>query len=310
MMQIRLAIPDLVSNSYFPALAAVHLGHFEKQGLHVRIEHIFPVPACFEALRDGVVEMVATSAHGPLWAFPRWQGSKILCSLSQGMYWFLVVRADLPVGKGETQGLAGLTLAAAPGVETGLRQLLAHAGVDPEQCGIEIGLPPGGIPPGTSFGVAAADALRRAEIDGFWANGMAAEVALESGAAKCVLDVRRGDGPPAAFHFTQPALMTSDAFVEEHPEAAGAAVRAIVSAHAALKADPSLANTVAEQLFPAREASLIERLVTRDLPFYDAAVYPELIEGMNEFARGAGLLEGPPVAMHDIVAVQYRALWR
>ncbi|MGB7180863.1 MAG: hypothetical protein WBD51_02945 [Burkholderiaceae bacterium] len=84
-MQIRLAIPDLVSNSYFPALAAVHLGHFEDQGLDVRIEHIFPVPACFEALRDGTVEMVATSAHGPLWAFPRWQGTKILCSLSQGM---------------------------------------------------------------------------------------------------------------------------------------------------------------------------------------------------------------------------------
>lgn len=308
-MQIRLAIPDLVSNSYFPALAAVHLGHFEDQGLDVRIEHIFPVPACFEALRDGTVEMVATSAHGPLWAFPRWQGTKILCSLSQGMYWFLVVRADLPIKKGETQGLAGLSLAAAPGVETGLRQLLELAGVEPEQCGISIGLPPGGIPPGSSFGVAAADALQRGEIDGFWANGMAAEVALSSGAAKCVLDVRRGDGPPAAFHFTQPALMTTDAFIRDHSEVAGAAVRAIVTTHHALKADPSLANTVAQTLFPAREASLIERLITRDLPFYDAAVYPALVEGMNEFARRAGLLEGPPVAMHDIAALQFRSLW-
>ena len=30
---MRLAVPDLVSNSYFPALAAVELGFFREQGM-------------------------------------------------------------------------------------------------------------------------------------------------------------------------------------------------------------------------------------------------------------------------------------
>jgi NitT/TauT family transport system substrate-binding protein len=29
---MRLAIPDLISNSYFPALAAAELGFFEREG--------------------------------------------------------------------------------------------------------------------------------------------------------------------------------------------------------------------------------------------------------------------------------------
>ncbi len=308
-MQLRLAIPDLVSNSYFPALAAQQLGFFAQAGLDVSIEHIFPVPACFKALRDGDVELVATSAHGPLWAFPRWAGAKVLCSLSQGMYWFLVVRADLPIMKGDLDALTGLRLAAAPGVETGLRQMLALAGVDPVVAQIEIGLPPRGILAGQSFGVAAAEALTRGEVDGFWANGMAAEVAISSGLAKCVIDVRRGDGPSAAFHFTQPALMTTDEFIVEQPHIAAAAIRAIVRTHNALKADVTLANKVADALFPEREAQLIQALITRDLQYYDASVPEKLVEGMNTFARGAGLLDGPPVAFEDIVAKQFSHCW-
>ena len=308
-MRLRLGLPDLVSNSYFPALAAHHLGFFEAAGLEVTIEHIFPVPACFESLRRGDIELVATSAHGPLWAFPRWQGAKILCSLSQGMYWFLVVRADLPISKGDVHGLAGLRLAAAPGVETGLRQLLEVSGVDPQSHGIEIGLPPRGIPTGGSFGVAAADALVRGEVDGFWANGMAAEVAISSGLAKCVLDVRRGDGPAGAFHFTQPALMTTDMFIAEHRDAAAAAVQAIVATHAAIREDTSFASAIGDALFPVREAALIERLVVRDLPYYDATVHTALIEGMNGFAKRAGLLTGSPVPYTDIVAVEFAPYW-
>ena len=308
-MRIRVALPDLVSNSYFPALAAVELGFFREEGLDAHLEHIFPVPATFAALRDGDTELVATSAHGPLWAFPRWQGAKILCSLSQGMYWFLVVRKDLPIKRGDLQGLKGLRLGAAPGIDVTFRALLRSAGIDPEADGISIGLPPGGVPKGSSFGVAAAAALIAGEIDGFWANGMGAEVAVTSGIAKCILDVRRGDGPPAAFHFTQPALMTTDTFISDYPDAAKAAIRAIVKTHQALKADTALATRVGETLFPTKEAKLIAALVERDLPFYDARVHPELIDGMNDFASGAGLLDGPPVAMEEIVAMQFRECW-
>jgi len=308
-MPLKIALPDLVSNSYFPAIAAVELGFFEAEGLDAVHELIFPVPACFEALRDGKADFVAGSAHAPLWAFPRWQGAKLLCALSQGMYWFLVVRRDIAIEKGDVHGLGGLRIGAAPAVDTGLRQLLIAAGIDIEAENITIGPLPGGVPPGTSFGVAAAKALIDGEIDGFWANGMGAEVAVTSGIAKAVIDVRRGDGPPAAFRFTQPALATTRRLVEEQPDVAAAAVRAIVKTHAALKQDLSLATRVGEKLFPAKEAGLIATLIERDLPYYDAALPAENVAGMNAFAQAAGLLDGGPVPYEEIVATRFRDLW-
>ena len=47
--QMKLAVPDLVSNSYFPAAAAVDLGFFKKEGLDVGLELIFPVDKCYSA---------------------------------------------------------------------------------------------------------------------------------------------------------------------------------------------------------------------------------------------------------------------
>ena len=308
-MTYKVALPDLVSNSYFPAIAAVELGYFKEEGIDAEIELIFPVPDSFAALRDGKCDFVAGSAHAPLWAFPRWEGSKVLCALSQGMYWFLVLRHDIDVKKGDVNGLKGLRIGAAPGVDVGFRQLLIAAGIDAEAENITIGLPPGGIPEGKSFGVVAAQALIDGEIDGFWANGMGAEVAITSGIAKCIIDVRRGDGPSTAFNFTQPALVTSQKLVDEEPEVAAGAVRAIVKTLNALKADASLATKVAQDLFPEKETGLIKTLIERDQPYYDANISTALVDGMNAFASNARLLEGGPVAYDDIIATQFRDLW-
>ena len=38
---MKIAIPDLVSNSYFPAIAAVDLGFFKEEGLDMELELIF-----------------------------------------------------------------------------------------------------------------------------------------------------------------------------------------------------------------------------------------------------------------------------
>ena len=306
---MKVALPDLVSNSYFPAIAAIELGCFRDEGLDMEFELIHPVPATFAALRDGRVDFVAGSAHAPLWAFPRWAGSKIVASLAQGMYWFLMMRADLKVARGDLSALRGRRIVAANGVDMGLRGLLAAAGIDIAQEGIEIGPLPGGVPQGVSFGVAAVDALAAGTVDGLWANGMAAEKAVTSGVASIVLDVRRGDGPKAAFHFTQPALVTTDRMIAAQPDAVAGAVRAIVRTQKMLKSDPGLATKVGEKLFPALEAGLIRRLIERDLPYYDAAVTAEFTAGMNGFAQRMGMLDAP-VPHDDIVATQYRGLWR
>ena len=91
---MKLAIPDLISPSYFPAAAAVELGFFREEGLDVTLELVYPVDNCYRQLRDGKIDFVGGSAHSALSAFPQWQGVKLLCAQGQGMYWFLVMHRD------------------------------------------------------------------------------------------------------------------------------------------------------------------------------------------------------------------------
>ena len=72
---MKLAIPDMISNSYFPAIAAIELGFFKQEGLDVGLEMIYPVDKCYAAMRDGVVDFVGGSAHSALSAFPEWRAS-------------------------------------------------------------------------------------------------------------------------------------------------------------------------------------------------------------------------------------------
>src|SRR5665647_249717 len=98
---MKLAVPDMISNSYFPAIAAIELGFFKEEGLDVELELIFPVNKAYAALRDGTVDFVGGSAHSALAAFPHWRGVTLLCAQAQGMYWLLVMRADLNPERGQ-----------------------------------------------------------------------------------------------------------------------------------------------------------------------------------------------------------------
>ncbi|MGD9616109.1 MAG: ABC transporter substrate-binding protein [Alphaproteobacteria bacterium] len=306
---MRLAIPDLISNSYFPALAAAELGFFAAEGLAVSAELIFPVDRAYRALRDGEVDFVAGAAHAVPSAFPEWRGAKLLGALAQGMYWFLVMRTDLGAARGDLAVLRGRRIGAAPWVETGLRGLLVASGLDPARDDIRIGPVPRTGDAGTNFGLAAAEALERGEIDGFWANGMAAEIAVGRGIGTIVLDVRRGDGPPGAFGYTMPALVATDRLIEHAPDTAAAAIRALVGCQKALRDDPSRAAEVGRRRFPPRKAELIVPLVERDLPFYDAAISGPVLAGLVDFCRRMGVLTRP-VPYTEAVAVQFRDLWQ
>ena len=305
---MKLAVPDMISNSYFPAVAAVELGFFKAQGLDVELELIFPVDAAYRALRDGKVDFVGGSAHSALAAFPEWQGVKLLCAQAQGMYWFLVMRADLGAQHGVLDIVKGKSIGAAPWVDMGLRRLLITAGYDIARDQIMIAPVPGAQGAGVNFGLTAARALEERKIDGFWANGMGAEVAVRRGIGTVVLDVRRGDGPKSAFDFTFSAVATTDRLIEASPATAAAAVRAIVATQTALKQDPAHATPVGRKLFPPYEAELITELIRRDLPYYDPAIKPATVASMNGFARDLGLLKND-APYENVVAARVRSLW-
>jgi len=288
-MTIRVAIPDMVSPSYFPAIAAVELGFFKQEGIDATLELLYPVTKTYEDLRDGKLDFVGGASHAVLYAFKDWQGAKLLCALAQHMYWFLVVRSNLHARKGDLGVVKGLRIGAAPGPVDGLKQLLKREGITDVQIGPVPGFAVGQT---ASFGLLAAKALEEGKIDGFWANGMGAEVAVRSGIGTLVLDARR-DGSEEARGYTFPALVTTQRLIDENPAAAAAAVRAVMNAQNALKEDPERATAVGRKLFPPTEAALIAELIRRDLPFYDPLISKKSVDSMNRFAQDLGLLSQP-----------------
>lgn len=305
-----LAVPDLISTSYFPAIAAVELGIFREEGIDVQLERISPVNRTLEALRDGQIAFVAGSAHAVPAAFPDWKGARLLGALSQNTYWFLVLRKDLNASKGDINAIKNLRIGAAPMVDLGLKKMLMDAGIDEQRDGVRIGPVPGAfLGENMNFGVAAAKALEAGLIDGFWANGVGAEVAVRSGAGDIIIDARRGDGPPQAAGYTFAALITSDAFIQANPDAAAAAVRALAKTQQRLKADIGLASRATRHIFPAEQTAMMETLIARDLPYYSIDISRGTLDSLNQFQMDMGLLGGP-VAYEQAVATQYSELWR
>src|SRR5215469_6780447 len=283
---MRLTVADAISPSYFVAIAAVTLGFFREEG--VEMEFVFTPPGASQALKDGAVDFFGGSPYTGLRAFPRWRGGKLLCALSHYTYWFLAVRSDIPCERGDVRAVNGLRLSAAPEPAMTMKRLLEEAGIDLARDNVRI-VP---TPPRTSPNLA-------------W-DGVDA---LERGIAKILLDVRRGDGPPAARHWTFPALVATERLVKEQPDVAAAAVRAIVKAQRALRANPQLAVKAAERVFPAEETSLIAFETSRDAPFYEATITEDMVAHAGRFAREIGVLDGE-VKYDEVVATQFAPLWQ
>lgn len=307
-MPLRIAITDLVSNSYFPVLAAEELGFYLAEGLDARVELVMPLSDTYRQLQAGELAFVGDGVHDALTAVPAWQGLKTLMTLQEGTPWLLVLRADLKAQRAELTSLKGLRIAAALGPDYAFHQILADAGIDPARDGITLCTVPGAEAPGISYGVTAARALEARQIDGFWANAMGAAVAVSRGVGTIHLDVRRGDPPATAKNYSFGALMTTADRIERDPKTVAAVVRAVMAAQRALREDPARAAEVGRRRFPAEEASLITELVERDRVFYDPAVTEESVAAMVAFARSVGLLDRS-VRYGDLVATQFRHLW-
>ena len=206
---MKIAVPDVISNSYFPAAAAVELGFFKQEGLDVSLELIFPVDQAYAALRDGAVDLVGGSAHSALAAFPEWQGVKLLCAQAQGMYWFLVMDKKLGAKRGDIDVVKGRSIGAAPWVEMGLRRLLAEAGIDLQRDGVTIAPVPGALGAGINFGVTASQGARRRQdrwVLGEW-HGHGSRCPARRGLRRTRCAPRRRSKP--AFNYTMASIATT-----------------------------------------------------------------------------------------------------
>jgi NitT/TauT family transport system substrate-binding protein len=144
--------------------------------------------------------------------------------------------------------------------------------------GVNIMPIPGSDRRSVNFGVIAAQALEDRKVDGFWGNGMGAELAVRRGAGTVVLNVRRGDGPKACFNYTMPAIVTTDRPVAREPERS-----APIKRH--------------------RDGSTRRS----DLP-HSPAISEKFVADMTAFAHSVGLLQGE-TTYDQVVAQQFRHLW-
>ncbi len=301
-------VADLDSPSYFVATAAVELGFFKREGID--IEFVYNTREGPTLMREGKLDFMGGPSFVALRAFPEWKGVKVLCALAQYSYWFLAVRRDLDVKRGDLQALKGLRISAAvtdPGKL--LRHMLDEAGLDLERDKIQI------VPPPPTYGDKGymarngIDAITQGLADAYWGNGLRVALGEKLGIAKLHLDLRRGDGPPGARYYNFAALTAREQLVKDHPEVAAGAIRAVRAAQKALQADPSLATGIGEKLFPADEAELIAPLIARDAPFYDATITREAIDGVMKFAKSFGLIK-EVLPFESVVATEFSALWK
>ena len=302
---MRLTVADAISPSYFVAIAAIQLGFFKQEG--VEVEFVFSPPNPSQALRDGAIDFFGGSPFTGLRTFPGWRGGVLLCALSHYTYWFLAVRSDIKCEQGDVDAVKGLRLSASADPGLTMKRLLEEAGIDLRRDNVRIVASPRRTSPNWAWdGV---DAIEQGISDGYWGNALRADLGVKRGIARILLDVRRGDGPPAARHWTFPALVTTKRLVREYPDIAAGAVRAIVKTQRALRADPPLAVKAAQRLFPAEEASLIAYEIARDAPFYDATITEDMVAHISGFAREIGALEGE-VSYKELVATQLAPLWK
>jgi NitT/TauT family transport system substrate-binding protein len=305
----RLVVADLDSPSYFIATAAVELGFFREEGVDAEVERAYGALNGPERLRNGEVHFLGGPAYMATRAFPGWKGARLLCALAQYSYWFLAVRADLAVTRGDLDALKGLRISSSTAFpELGLRHLLKQANIDLERDRVSIVPLPNTKDEHLKYRVGV-EAFNQNIADAYWGNGMRLAIGEKLGIAKVHLDLRRGDGPSGARFYNFAALTTTERLIEERPEIAAGAVRAIVKAQQALKADPSRATPIGERLFAPEAASLIAGLIARDAPFYDAAISAEAVNGINTFAMANGLLT-EPLAYDRLVETQLCDLWK
>jgi len=304
----RMMVADIDSPSYFVATAAVKLGFFRLEGVEVEFVAEYGAKHGPERLRDGSIHFLGGPAFAATRAFPGWKGAKLLCALAQYSYWFMGVRRNLDIRRGDIKALKGLRIASSFAFpRMALRHMLVAAGInmDNDEVSLVESLP-------VDSEMHSRDGIKALQTnyaDGFWGNGMRLALAEKAGIAKVHIDTRRGDGPDGARHYNFAALTVTDALVEREPEVAAAAVRAIVATQKALAANPSLSKKVCDELFPGEEAEIMPTLVRDDVPFYDATITPEAIAGLNKFAIANKLIDRP-LTYDTIVASTSSTFWR
>ncbi|MBK1795500.1 ABC transporter substrate-binding protein [Devosia sp. WQ 349] len=301
----KMMVADVDSPSYIVATAAVKLGFFAAEGVEVEFIPVYGAKDGIEQLKAGKIHFFGGPAFAATRAFPQWRGAKLLCALAQNSYWFMGIRKDIPIARGDVLALKGVRIACSFAFpKTALQHMLSEAGLALGDVEIVESLKNGS----EWHSLDGIRAIEENYADAFWGNGMRLALAEKAGLARMHIDTRRGDGPSGTKHYNFAALTVSDRLIERSPEVAAAAVRAIKATQKALQRDPSLVRHFADEMFPKAQAELMPELIDRDKSFYQAEIGVEALSGLNRFALANGLLDRA-LEPEEVIATQFMDTW-
>src|SRR5690606_8257703 len=139
MPMYRLMVADYDSPSYFVATAAVKLGFFKQEGIDVEFIAEYGSRNGPERLRDGSIHFFGGPAFAATRAFPAWKGVKLVAALAQHSYWFMGLRKDIDIPRGDIKALRGLRIASSFAFpRTALRHMFVESGIDMDHDEIRI----------------------------------------------------------------------------------------------------------------------------------------------------------------------------
>ena len=195
------------------------------------------------AMLSGSVAFSTTSPDRPMLLKEKGQNTLNLIAMTVRSPLSIVTSSSSTLPYGDVAALKGKRIgitALGSATDVGIRAILRPSGLDPDK---DVTL----LPLGTAEnGVAA---LAAGHIDALVVTEPSTSVAIDKKIGRMFLDLRKGEGPPAAIRATFFTLQATADFVKANPETTRKAIRAMCKAVHAAKLDFDRAFKVAQNHF-------------------------------------------------------------
>lgn len=291
--------------AFFPAWFAKDAGFFEREGLNVEILFFSSGSEMTSAMLSRSVAFSTTSADRPMLLKDKGQQTLNLIALT--------IRSPFSVLLPPTASLPYADVAALKGrkigitqrgssTDTAIRALLRPAGIDPDRDVTLLALG------SAENGVAA---LKTGQIEALIVSEPGTSIAIhQEKVAKMHLDMRKGEGPPAASRATFFTLQATDDFVRANTELTRKVMRAVCLATKAAKADVPAAVRVAQKYYPKMDPALLSVILANEAPTFGTEITAEMIAGVAESALAVKAIQKAYALDDVVIGRDHRPLWR
>jgi len=290
--------------AFFPAWFAKDAGFFEREGLNVELLFFSSGSEMTSAMLSKSAAFSTTSSDRPMLLKEKGQNTFNLISLTTRSPFSVLVplTSTLPYGNvGALKGKKiGITQRGSSS-DTSIRAILRPSGVDPDKDATLLALG------SAEAGVAA---LGSGQIDALIVSEPGTSIAVnQEKTGKLFLDLRKGEGPPAASRATFYTLQATEEYVRANPEVVRKAMRAICKGTKAAKADPQAALKVAQKYFPKLDAAILGVALQSESVTFGTEITDDMIKAVSDAALSVKVIQKGFSTDDVVIGKDFRSLW-